>query len=197
MSEEYYTRESRQILGALIETDGELTFLEILQRTGINMMIAVSVCSQLLRVEEITYRMINGVQYFRINEHFLQPQHPTDTCHLREEDIYLLFHQLLKQHIQEHFTVRDYASLLTLTPKQLTRIVLCASGKSAREWIEESTIREIRNMLEHTQFTIKEISNKLNFPNTAFFSRFFKRKTGYSPSEYRRYISGSKYALDK
>ena len=79
MSEEYYTRESRQILGALIETDGELTFLEILQRTGINMMIAVSVCSQLLRVEEITYRMINGVQYFRINEHFLQPQHPTDT----------------------------------------------------------------------------------------------------------------------
>ena len=177
MSEEYYTRESRQILGALIETDGELTFLEILQRTSINMMIAVSVCSQLLRVEEITYRMINGVQYFRINEHFLQPQHPTDTCHLREEDIYLLFHQLLKQHIQEHFTVRDYASLLTLTPKQLTRIVLCASGKSAREWIEESTIREIRNMLEHTQFTIKEISNKLNFPNTAFFSRFFNYYT--------------------
>ena len=66
----YYQYESRQILDALIKADGELTYVEILQRTGISTMIAVSAMSDLLRSEKIVYRMENGVQYFRVNENF-------------------------------------------------------------------------------------------------------------------------------
>lgn len=64
----YYQRESRQILDALIEADGELTYIEILQRTGISTMIAVSVVGNLLRSEKIVYRIEDGVQYFRVNK---------------------------------------------------------------------------------------------------------------------------------
>lgn len=70
----YYQRETRQILDTLTETDGELTYVEILQRTGISTMIAVSVVGDLLRSEKIVYRMENGVQYFRINKHFKRRQ---------------------------------------------------------------------------------------------------------------------------
>ena len=70
----YYQLESRQILNALIEADGELTYVEILQRTGISTMIAVSAMGDLLRSEKIVYRMENGVQYFRIMEHFKRRQ---------------------------------------------------------------------------------------------------------------------------
>ena len=66
----YYQHESRQILDALIEANGELTYIEILQRTGISTLIAVSVVGELLRSEKIIYRMEGGVQYFRIKEHF-------------------------------------------------------------------------------------------------------------------------------
>ena len=62
----YYQHESRQILDALTKTDGELTYVEILQRTGISTLIAVSVMGDLLRNEKIVYRMENGVQYFHI-----------------------------------------------------------------------------------------------------------------------------------
>ena len=70
----YYQRETRQILDTLTETDGELTYVEILQRTGISTLIAVSVMGDLLRSEKIVYRMENGVQYFRIKEHFKRRQ---------------------------------------------------------------------------------------------------------------------------
>ena len=74
MTNGYYNIESRQILDALTEADGELTYIDILQRTGISTLIAVSVMGDLLRSEKITYRMENGVQYFRINEHFKRRQ---------------------------------------------------------------------------------------------------------------------------
>ena len=70
----HYQHESRQILDALIEADGELTYVEILQRTGISTLIAVSVIGDLLRSEKIVYRMEDGVQYFRIMEHFKRRQ---------------------------------------------------------------------------------------------------------------------------
>ena len=74
MTNGYYNIESRQILDALTEADGELTYIEILQRTGISTLIAVSVVGDLLRSEKIVYRMENGVQYFRIMEHFKRRQ---------------------------------------------------------------------------------------------------------------------------
>ena len=70
----HYQYESRQILDALTEADGELTYIEILQCTGISTLIAVSVIGDLLRSEKIVYRMENGVQYFRIKEHFKRRQ---------------------------------------------------------------------------------------------------------------------------
>ena len=70
MTNGYYNIESRQILEALTEADGELTYIDILQRTGISTLIAVSVVGDLLRSEKIIYRMENGVQYFRVNENF-------------------------------------------------------------------------------------------------------------------------------
>ena len=184
----YYQLESRQILDALIEADGELTYIDILQRTGISTLIAVSVVGDLLRSEKIIYRIENGVQYFRINENYKPQTAPSEKYRPRDVDIYLRFRQELKRHIREHLSVADYASLLAITPKYLTTTVKKASGIPAHKWIEEETILEIRDALEHTQLTVKEIAHQFHFPNTSFFGRFFKRHTGMSPNEYRQHL---------
>ena len=182
----YYQRESRQILDVLKEADGELTYVEILRRTGISTMIAVSVVADLLRSEKITYRMADGVQYFRINEHYKPQLPPVETYRPREVDIYLRFRLELKRHVRDHLSVADYASMLSITPKYLTTTVKKASGINAHKWIEEETILEIRDTLEHTQLTVKEVAHQFHFPNTSFLGRFFKRHTGTSPNEYRQ-----------
>ena len=196
----YYQRETRQILDTLTETDGELTYVEILQRTGISTLIAVSVVGDLLRSEKIVYRMEAGVQYFHINENYHEQSKPTEAYRPREVDIYLRFRQELKHHIREHLSMIDYSSMLAITPKYLTTTVKKASGIPAHKWIEEETILEIRDALEHSQLTVKEIAHQFGFSNQSFFGRFFKRKMGISPNEYRqRFVKFEEYvnALDK
>ena len=40
--------------------------------------------------------------------------------------------------------------------------------------------------LEHTSLSVEEISDKLGFPNTAYFRKIVKRYTGKTPSVIRK-----------
>ena len=192
----YYQRESRQILDTLAKVDGELTYIDILQHTGISTLIAVSVMGDLLRSEKIIYRMENGVQYFRINENYKPQTAPSEKYRPRDVDIYLRFRQELKRHIRDHFSVSDYASELAITPKYLTSTISKVSGKSAHKWIEDETVIDICDVLEHSQLTIKEIAHLFGFSNQSFFGRFFKRKMEISPNDYRQRIVRSDEIVD-
>jgi AraC-like DNA-binding protein len=43
-----------------------------------------------------------------------------------------------------------------------------------------------------SNLTLKEISDKLNFPDQSSFGRFFKSNTGQSPKEYRKRLTDGK-----
>ncbi len=88
-------------------------------------------------------------------------------------------------HTQER-GVAFYAEKLCLTPKYLSRLVKSASGKSAPEWIDTYIILEAKNMLKYSDIPIKEIVNRLHFPNQSTFHKFFKAHTGLTPLRYRK-----------
>ncbi len=90
----------------------------------------------------------------------------------------------INDHAQEHM-VAYYADKMCVTPKYLSRIVKETSGRSVPEWLSELLILDAKNMLRHTNMTIKEVSASLNFPSQSFFFRFFKNHTGQTPTQYR------------
>ncbi|MBO7110460.1 MAG: AraC family transcriptional regulator [Bacteroidaceae bacterium] len=90
----------------------------------------------------------------------------------------------INDHAREHL-VGYYADKMCVTPKYLSKIVKDASGRSVPEWLNELLILDAKNMLRHSDMTIKEISAKLNFPSQSFFFRFFKNHTGQTPTQYR------------
>ena len=100
----------------------------------------------------------------------------------------LLFEQFIALVAKYHDRYRNvgfYADKLCLTPKYLSKLIKNATGKSAPEWIDAYVILEAKNMLKYSNDTIKEIVYKLNFPNQSVFYKFFKARTGMTPSEYR------------
>lgn len=100
----------------------------------------------------------------------------------------LLFEQFISLVAKYHDRYRNvgfYADKLCLTPKYLSKLIKNATGKSAPEWIDAYVILEAKNMLKYSNDTIKEIVYKLNFPNQSVFYKFFKARTGMTPSEYR------------
>ena len=78
-----------------------------------------------------------------------------------------------------------YAQQLCVTPKYLSTTCKNVSGKSATVWINQYVMKDISHMLIHSEKSIKEISDYMNFPNLSFFGKYVKSHFGISPKEYR------------
>ncbi|MDR2954379.1 MAG: helix-turn-helix domain-containing protein [Prevotella sp.] len=103
----------------------------------------------------------------------------------RKERIAYNFFLLIIDHFKENREIYYYANRLCITPKYLTTIIKQVSGRSAKEWINEYIMMEIKYLLKNTSLNIQEITVKTMFSNQASLGRFFKKHTGMSPSEYR------------
>lgn len=95
------------------------------------------------------------------------------------------FFLLLMTHFRENREIAFYADKLCLSPKYLTSAIKEVSQRSPKEWIVEYLIIEIKTLLKNPALNIQEITMKTNFSNQASMSRFFKKHTGKSPTEYR------------
>ena len=96
------------------------------------------------------------------------------------------FLDLLHGDGNKHRTVESYASELYISPKYLTAICKKHSGKTANEWITEHVLEDIRYYLRQTDLSIKQICDRLGFPNTSFFGKYVKEHLGMTPVQYRR-----------
>ena len=67
----------------------------------------------------------------------------------------------------------------------LTMVIKEVSGKSAKDWIVEYIVLEIKALLKNTNMNIQEIAVKTNFANQSSLGRFFRKHTGMSLSQYR------------
>lgn len=95
------------------------------------------------------------------------------------------FFQLIEEHYQQNLTVTEYADVLAITPNHLTQTVNQLTGKTSSQIIKSKQILEIKRLLVHTNLSVTEIANRLNFPDQSYFTKFFKRETGISPLQYR------------
>lgn len=96
------------------------------------------------------------------------------------------FVSLVKDNFRRERQLKFYADALCITPRYLSRVVKECTGQSAAEWIERCVVLEARALLKSTNMTIQQISDELNFPSQTFFGKYFKRRVGLSPKEYRR-----------
>ena len=95
------------------------------------------------------------------------------------------FLDLLHSEQIKYRTVEAYADELCISPKYLTAICKKQSGKTAIQWIHEQLLENIRYYLKHTDFSIKQICDKLGFPNTSFFGKYVKDHFGMTPVQLR------------
>ena len=95
------------------------------------------------------------------------------------------FLDLLHSNDVKRRTVEAYASELYISPKYLTAVCKKNSGKTANEWITEQVLEDIRYYLKQTDFSIKQICNRLGFPNTSFFGKYVKDHFGMTPMQLR------------
>ncbi|MBK8965328.1 MAG: AraC family transcriptional regulator [Saprospiraceae bacterium] len=99
------------------------------------------------------------------------------------------FKNLLDQHFAENLGVSDYAKAMNTTQHQLNRITRAVTNNTATAFIRNRTMLEAKRYLTFTDFTVSEIAAQLNFLDSSYFARIFKKETGLSPLEFKNRMS--------
>lgn len=103
------------------------------------------------------------------------------TRHLRH------FMDLVARHYRRGWSIEDYASELGITSTRLNHVCRRQTGHSALQLVHDRLLLEAKRSLLYTAMTVSEIAYSLGFTDPAYFSRFFTRRVGCSPSLFRKH----------
>lgn len=105
----------------------------------------------------------------------------------RSEDLrlFLSFCDLVENHFRDHLTLTEYAGRLSVTEARLNDICRRMAERPSKEVVHERLLQEACRLLRYSAVPVSEISYQLGFADPAYFSRFFTKRTGMPPSQYR------------
>ena len=95
------------------------------------------------------------------------------------------FFHLVEENHQKNLSMSDYSGMIGVTPNHLTQTVKLLTGKTSSQIIKAKQLLEIKRLLVHTNLSVSEIANQLNFEDQSYFTKFFKRETGFTPIQFR------------
>lgn len=101
------------------------------------------------------------------------------------------FQTLLEQHFLTKRNVSFYAAELALSSSAFSKKIKQKFGKTPTQFIKERVVLEAKKLLHLTHKSIKEIAFELNFEDEFYFSRYFKKAVGISPTHYRKKVGVS------
>ncbi len=104
----------------------------------------------------------------------------------REQTIYDRFIYLVSRHAKQQHQLGFYADKMCLTERYLGAVIRQVSGSTAKQWIDKSLTACLQAELRHSDKSLSQLAEEMNFPNTSFLCKYFKRMTGVSPLRYRR-----------
>lgn len=95
---------------------------------------------------------------------------------------------LVKRYIAEHIcdklTLNDVAYSFNITPNYLSQLFKKHNDLGFNEYVTSCKINEAKRLMSDGSMKIYEISDKLGFESSFYFSKVFKKKEGVSPKEY-------------
>lgn len=108
-------------------------------------------------------------------------------------DVLARFEQLLDEYwdsgeakIHGLPTVKYFADKICLSPNYFGDLIKAATGKSAQERIQSKIIELSKEAILNPRLNIKQIADMLGFQYPQHFLRFFKKRAGCTPKEYKQ-----------
>ena len=95
------------------------------------------------------------------------------------------YQALIEAHYREQPSIEQLAEQVGVSSAHLNMLCRQLAGHSALQLLHERLLLEAKRQLTYTNMTIGQVSDSLGFSEPAYFTRFFKRNTAFSPREFR------------
>jgi AraC family transcriptional regulator, transcriptional activator of pobA len=95
------------------------------------------------------------------------------------------YQALIEAHYREQPSIEQLAEQIGVSSAHLNMLCRQLAGRSALQLLHERLLLEAKRQLTYTNMTIGQVSDSLGFSEPAYFTRFFKRNTTFSPREFR------------
>lgn len=93
--------------------------------------------------------------------------------------------RFLQQHKTEQLTLKQVASVASLTPQAFCRFFKASVGKTFVSYLNELRIGEACRLLIETDLPVTEIALESGFPNLSNFNRRFREQKAMAPRDFR------------
>lgn len=95
----------------------------------------------------------------------------------------------ISRYIHTKISVSEMAKYIGINPDYLSSLFSKTEHKTITDYILDEKLYMCENMLKYSSYTIQEISTYFAFASQSHFTKLFKRKTGITPSMYRKLYS--------
>lgn len=93
--------------------------------------------------------------------------------------------QFVRDNVQAGFSIRELASYCCIGEKQLSRIFYREEKCTVAEYIRAEKLERIKMLLE-SGYSVRKISEMMNFSSEYYLNSFFKKHLGMAPGAYRK-----------
>lgn len=139
-------------------------------------------------INELLYRKANFMELSSLFMHgLLLYIHRNQSVHVtRKSSLAIVenIRNILDSNYQTDVVFSDLAREFYISPSQLTKYFTAQCGVSPRQYLSDLRISKAKALLL-SKTPIKHIAELVGFSDQLYFSRFFRKRVGVSPSEYR------------
>lgn len=93
----------------------------------------------------------------------------------------------IDENLSEDLSLTRLGELVSLNPFYLSRLYKQLTGEGLSDTIMTARLAEAKRLLKDTNDKVQDIATKVGFESAAYFNRFFKKSTEYTPQAYREY----------
>lgn len=118
----------------------------------------------------------------------------TNACRnivIRKEEQSVSVVSRAKKYIDSHYmkdiSLDDVSREVNISPYYFSKIFKDETGENFIEYVTNIRVEKAKELLTHSDCSMKEICSMVGYSDPNYFSRSFKKNTGYTPTEYKEH----------
>lgn len=139
---------------------------------------------RLCRQQSPGFQVLLGALILQLLAHIHVSEITEGTTH-GDSELVETARSIINLHLEDGIEVEDIASEIGVSYVHLLEIFRKYTGLTPYQYYLQLRIHRAKELLLDDDLSIKEIAAQMNFENQYYFSRLFKKKTGFAPSLWR------------